>query len=184
MFQNLNIVVRCGETIRFLGRNGTGKTTLLKVFGGVLQLTEGRIELLPGVKAAYMDQSAGEMLALSLTVREQLKVAAGGAPSGHGRTLLSSFGLALELRLDDFVGHLSGGQRQILALVTTLISGANLLCLDEFMSSLDDQSALTAGEALRQMQAQRNISLLVASHSSLPIPVSREVGIHNTGGTP
>jgi len=181
VFQHLNITISPGETVRLVGRNGTGKTTLLKVFSGILALSEGRFDKRSDLKASYMDQFAGEMLSLGLTVREQITVATGQAIQ-DGERLISSFGLGLEDRLGEFVGHLSGGQRQVLALVTTIVSGANLLCLDEFMSSMDDQSAQAAGEVLRRVQHSGDVAILLVSHSSLPMSVSREFEIRNGGG--
>lgn len=173
-FRHLSLALAGGEVVRVAGRNGTGKTTLLKIVSGIFNVTEGGLRRNPETRTAYMNQSAGDMLALDMTVLEQLKLAYASTESNAPtQALLASFGIGLEFRLDEFIGHLSGGQRQVVALVVTIAGGANLLCLDEFTSSMDDRSAAVAGDIITKTCMSAGASVLVVGHSRLPLAVNR-----------
>jgi ABC-type multidrug transport system ATPase subunit len=179
-FRNVALCVEAGESARVTGRNGSGKSTLLKILSGLMTLTEGEISMGVDWKAAYMDQFAGEMLSRELTISEHFKAAS--APivrdSISPTRLLDEFGL--ELHLHSFVGHLSGGERQIVALLCTLASGASLLCLDEFTSSLDDRSALVAEQLISRALSTGDIALVVVSHGDIGTRVDRTIMMHRT----
>ena len=175
-FQDVNLQITPGEIILLRGRNGSGKSTVLKVVCGILKPTSGTAIADDGVSAVYMDQSADEMLAFDLTVREHL-LAFRHDLFTHSQTLydrLHEFGIGLETRLDEFVGHLSGGQRQIIALLSTVESGANLLCLDEFLSALDVRSVQVATALIQQFVKTKKVSVLAVSHLPVDLSVDRE----------
>lgn len=176
IFRHLEFSVNAGEAVHVTGRNGSGKTTLLKALAGVLALTEGKLEG-AGKRIAYMDQFAGDMLARDLTIHEHLKMA---APVAYSRATasdqLAPFDIGLSDRLNEFVGHLSGGQRQVVALLSTLAAGANVLCLDEFTSSMDDYSATVAGKLIDYARSQSTAIVLV-SHAVPSTLVNREFSL-------
>lgn len=180
VFRHFDLNIESGETIRIVGRNGIGKTTLLKVLSGLLDLTEGGLKIDSGLKVVYMDQFAGDMLARDLTISEQLKaIEVSDLPFvGNALTMLERFGLGLHSRTDEFVGYLSGGQRQIIALLCVLIGGANILCLDEFTSSMDEFSTQTAYQLLSDFQTSKKITLLLVGHGDFPNEIHREVGMN------
>jgi ABC-type multidrug transport system ATPase subunit len=175
VFRHLEFAVNSGEAVRLLGRNGSGKTTLLKVLSGLLRMTEGEIHKEPGAHAAYMDQFAGDMLARDLTIAEQFKMATRSPDSlsSYMSDTLVEFDIGLENRRNEFVGHLSGGQRQVVALLSTLVAGANVLCLDEFTASLDDRTAETASRVIQHARSQHT-ALILVSHGSSGVPIDRE----------
>jgi ABC-type multidrug transport system ATPase subunit len=179
VFRHLSMAVEQGEVVRLSGRNGSGKTTLLKVLSGLLELREGELQKQPGVKVAYMDQFSGEMLARDLTIYEQLTAATvrGTSTRFAPVEVLDQFGLGLQDRLGEFIGHLSGGQRQIIALLCVLAAGASILCLDEFTSSMDQQSAEVANELLTHAKATVNVALVLVSHSITDLKLDRELDI-------
>jgi ATPase subunit of ABC transporter with duplicated ATPase domains len=179
VFHHFSMAIGQGEVVRITGRNGSGKTTILKVLSGLLQLREGTLQKQSGVKVAYMDQFSGEMLARDLTVYEQLMAATPrNIPSEVAPlTSLSKFGLGLQDRLGEFVGHLSGGQRQIIALLCVLAAGANVLCLDEFTSSMDTYSTQVANELLAHAITTVNIALALVSHTESDIKTDRVLDI-------
>jgi ABC-type multidrug transport system ATPase subunit len=176
-FHSVNLEISRGEIILVKGRNGSGKSTLLKVASGILENTEGSILKSADTQTVYMDQTAADMLALDLTVDEQLSAFRhwkGGnfVPSFEQ---LKEFGVGLDTRTDEFVGHLSGGQRQIIALLATVHSGANLLCLDEFLSALDIQSSKVARSLIGRLVDDKKISVLAVSHSAFDMHIDREL---------
>lgn len=179
IFSNLDLVVEMGTCLHVSGRNGSGKSTLLKVVSGELQPTSGNLVSSPECKAVYMDQNAQDALAHDLTIEEQLFMLGRGLSSEiEGRqfetqrlkTELAQFDLGLDLRMKDFVGHLSGGQKQIICLLSVLGSGANLLCLDEFTSSMDTRAGKVAENILEQFIASGECAVLIISHKDVNIP--------------
>jgi ABC-type multidrug transport system ATPase subunit len=176
VFRDFDLAVESDEVIRIKGRNGSGKTTLLKVLSGLLELKEGEFRKQREIKVTYMDQLSGEMLARDLTIAEQLKAAASNESSRAMSTdLLDEFGLGLEERTEEFIGHLSGGQRQIVALLCTLAAGANVLCLDEFMSSMDDHSIQVADRLLLHAKTISKITFVLVSHATITLKSDREL---------
>jgi ABC-type Mn2+/Zn2+ transport system ATPase subunit len=176
VFRHLEIVIESGETIRVAGRNGSGKTTLLKVFSGLLELKEGEFRKRRETKIAYMDQFSGEMLARDLTIAEQIGAAALNEPSRSAAIkMLDAFGLGLKERVEEFIGHLSGGQRQIVALLCTLAANARVLCLDEFTSSMDEQSKEVAVGLLTHARTTSDVTLILIGHGATDVNIDREV---------
>ncbi len=164
--RDIDLEVKAGEVVKIVGRNGTGKTTLLKLLAGIHPPTEGKIETNGPV--AYMDQSASEMVAPGLTIAEQLKAA-----DHHGSFKLQTaveqllrFEVGLDTRLNEFMGHLSGGQQQIVALLCTLMSGAKTLCLDEFASALDTRSATVAHAILDGAMNLEDVAIVFVAHAN------------------
>ncbi|MEK6409622.1 MAG: ATP-binding cassette domain-containing protein [Acidobacteriota bacterium] len=179
VFRHLGLDIEAGEAIRVTGRNGTGKSTLLKILSGVLDLNEGELHTHSGMKVAYMDQFSGEMLARDLTINEHMEAVARRSISSREASLkmLAEFGLGLQDRLDEFVGHLSGGQRQIVSLLCTLTSGANALCLDEFTSSMDEKSVQVAQRFLAHAKATANVALVLVDHGDMEIGTDHELNL-------
>lgn len=165
VFRNLSIDVGPRETIRVVGRNGVGKSTLLRVLSGLLDLSEGTLTRAHNVVVSYMDQLAGNMLASDLTIREQFAVVTDAGALAPAMAGLIDFGLGLQSRPTAFVGHLSSGERQIVALLCTLAGGANVLCLDEFTAALDVKSLVVAKKILARVRELSDATLILVSHS-------------------
>jgi len=178
VIRDLNMRIRHGELIRIIGRNGSGKTTLLKLCAGLLTPTQGQMESAADNIPVYMEQDSSDMVAHGLTVEDHFRAFADPMRQENPMdpmAMLKDFGLDLELRGTEFVGHLSGGQRQIVALLTVLQKGANLLCLDEFVSALDATSAAVACGIVNAAVAKRKLSVLFVSHLDTELEVDREV---------
>jgi ABC-type bacteriocin/lantibiotic exporter with double-glycine peptidase domain len=176
-FHDIDLSIFPGEIIYLRGRNGSGKSTLLKVICRLLEPTQGRVVTDSDASPIYMDQAADQMLAFDLTVHEQLSAFRDGTSdrTANDANQLRDFGLDLELRMNEFVGHLSGGQRQIVALMTIVGSGANILCLDEFLSALDTHSAAVAENVISALVMTKKISVLAVSHSTSNLRFDREI---------
>lgn len=150
------------------GRNGSGKSSLLKVCSGQLDLVEGKMQLEDGNAVVYMDQSAGDMLSSSLTIGEQLKAFSspniGSSTQFDVMGLLAQFELDLQHQQSNFIGHLSGGQKQIIALLSVLSLNPAIVCLDEFMSALDTTSIKTASRILQYFNSDFATTIILVSH--------------------
>jgi ATP-binding cassette, subfamily B, bacterial len=176
VFRHFDLSIEPAESIRILGPNGSGKTTLLRVLSRLLVLIEGEFRSQGRLKCTYMDQFSGEMLARDLTIAEQLKAAASNESArSTSMEMLGEFGLGLNQRLDEFVGHLSGGQRQIIALLSTLAAGASVLCLDEFMASMDERSTQVATRLLQDSKSNSKVAIVFVSHNPVALIADRQI---------
>jgi len=143
VLQGLEIEVREGEIVAVIGRNGVGKSTLMKSLIGLVPAMDGSIvycgeaiEMLPAHKRArlgigYVPQ--GRDVFPRLTVAENLAVGAaikGGARDANRRRIFQTFPI-LEERLNQRAGTMSGGQQQQLAIGRVLIADPALVLLDE-----------------------------------------------------
>jgi urea transport system ATP-binding protein len=170
---DVSLKVPEGGLVCVLGRNGVGKTTLLKTIAGLLNPRSGLIRWngvdLAGVPAydrvrlgiAYVSQ--GQEAFPQLTVRENLQVVieACGRPA---KTLDDMVGLfpRLARMLNRPAGILSGGQKQQLALARALATDPHLLILDEPTEGLQPSIVQEIEEFIRELHRQRKLSILLA----------------------
>jgi energy-coupling factor transport system ATP-binding protein len=146
--RGVSLSLRGGEVSVLMGRNGCGKTTLLKLLAGILKANRGRVESLGS--PAYVPQDADALL-FAPTVREELKDLAGpDVPAGFSGWM------------DRYPRDLSSGERQQLA-IAVVASHARLLLLDEPTRGLDP-SVKQALSAFLQRRAVAGASVLVATH--------------------
>jgi ABC-type Mn2+/Zn2+ transport system ATPase subunit len=171
VLENVSLHVRKGEIVRISGRNGSGKSTLFKIIAKELEPTSGRCHVDPRLTVVYVDQNAWAGTGEALTLREQMSLGNSGREHRRNSTTdpspridLSEFDLGLEERLDDFVDHLSGGQRQIVALATVLQQGAGLILLDEFASAMDRRSANIAARMIQREVERSRVTVLFVGH--------------------
>ena len=167
------------EQLLILGGSGTGKTTLLHLIGGMMQLQQGEITLqgtsYSKLSGYEMDQFRAEQIGLifqkphlisSLNVLDNLMLSQmfskGDQDKEKARALLQSVGL--EGKEKAKISELSEGQAQRVALVRSVINDPALILADEPTSSLDDENAHAVLDLLIE-QAERNQSiLLITSH--------------------
>ena len=159
--QRLSLTVPRGAVCRLAGRNGVGKSTVLKLAAGILAPSRG--EVVRSGRVVYLNQDAYTFTAGHLTVWEHLQ-ASGAQDRTRTKELLASYNIELDRRLDDFVSELSGGQRQIVALLSTLKSNVEILCLDEFMSAMDSQSAERTMRILKKKYVTRDLTIMYVNH--------------------
>jgi ATP-binding cassette subfamily F protein 3 len=158
VLKNLDFIVARGEHIAFVGRNGEGKTTLLKIISGELDHGGGLIRG-HGVKTGYYAQNQWEYLHPDKTVFETVDEVAVGDIRKQLRTLLGAFLFSGDA-IDKKVKVLSGGEKSRLAFARILLSPVNLLVLDEPTNHLDMQSK----DVLKNALLQYTGTLIIASH--------------------
>lgn len=135
LFSDLNFELKRGEKVAIIGKNGTGKTTILKIINGLLSADSGEIK--PGAKVhiAYYDQEH-QVLHSEKTLFDELQDAYPYMDNTAVRNILAAF---LFTGDDVFkkIGDLSGGERGRVSLAKLMLSDANLLILDEPTNHLD-----------------------------------------------
>jgi len=170
IFKNIKLSVFQSDVTHIKGRNGSGKTTLLKAITGEHSLKRGTITYPNGaIYSVYLDQNADNFTAAHLTLFEQLFACSKTRDRKHFKqsiyVTLKKYDVGLESRLNEFVGHLSGGQRQIAALLSVLLSGANLICLDEFTSAMDQISIEISKELIKEYVENSRIAVIYIDHN-------------------
>ena len=158
LFENVSMEVHRGERIFILGRNGCGKTSLLKTLLGKYQANSGRIHFGEGVKIGYYDQIQQGMDS-GKTVFEELSDKYPAMTNTEIRSTLARF----LFKNDDVfktLSTLSGGERARVLLSELMLSGSNFLLLDEPTNHLDINSCEALQEALKEYEG----TLLIVSH--------------------
>jgi ATP-binding cassette subfamily F protein 3 len=148
LFSNAALTLTHGQRIAFIGPNGTGKTTLLRIIAGELEPTAGQTRLGAGVKLGYMAQEQ-EILDPTQTPYETIRAEAVNMDQTDIRRFLHFFLFAGD---DVFVnvGDLSFGERTRLTLALLVAQGCNFLLLDEPINHLDIPSRERFEQALEQ----------------------------------
>ncbi|MCL5069575.1 MAG: ATP-binding cassette domain-containing protein, partial [Actinobacteria bacterium] len=146
ILENIDLVVRRGEKIAFIGKNGEGKTTLSRILVGDLDFT-GSLKIGHNVEIGYFAQNQDELLDGELTVLDTIYKISTAEAGTKIRALLGAFLFGND-DVDKKVKVLSGGERSRLALVKLLLQPFNLLILDEPTNHLDMRSKDILKQAL------------------------------------
>lgn len=159
IFSDVNFMIERQEKIAFVGRNGEGKSTMLKLIVGAERCSEGEIKIGHNVDIGYYAQNQAEILDGNKTAFETIDDVAVGDIRKNVRTLLGSFLFSGE-DVDKKVRVLSGGEKARLAMCKLLLHPYNLLVLDEPTNHLDMRSK----EVLKSALMKYDGTLLVVSH--------------------
>ena len=158
VFHDVTFTIRRGEKVAFVGKNGEGKTTLVKCIMGQLDYL-GTLKIGHNVKIGYFAQNQAALLDENLTVFETIDYVAVGDIRTKIRDILGAFMFGGEAS-DKKVKVLSGGERSRLAMIRLLLEPCNLLILDEPTNHLDMQSKDLLKAALQDF----NGTLICVSH--------------------
>ena len=158
VLRGVNLTIRRGEKVAFVGRNGEGKSTLVKCILGEIPF-EGKLQLGHQVKIAYYAQNQPLLLDENLTVFETIDRVAVGDIRTKIRDILGAFMFGGEAS-DKKVKVLSGGERSRLAMIRLLLEPANLLILDEPTNHLDIRSKDVLKQAIQEFDG----TVIVVSH--------------------
>jgi ABC transport system ATP-binding/permease protein len=151
-----------GEVAGIVGRNGTGKTTLLRILAGALTPDSGRVTQTSYLSIGFLQQ--GEEITVDASVRDLI---VGGAPdhvwaADSGRRSIVAHLLA-DVDLDARISTLSGGERRRVALVELLLADHDMLILDEPTNHLDVEAIDWLARHLNDLRAA-DVAMLIVSH--------------------
>ena len=176
------------DFVTVIGSNGAGKSTLLNIVSGSIRAESGLVEIAGNdvtkladyrraqfVGRVFQDPSAGT--APHMTIEENLAMAAqrgkrrflgiavNSAKRAKFREDLEMLEQGLESRLDDWVGLLSGGQRQSLSLLMATFTHPQILLLDEHTAALDPQRAALVTKLTAELVEKHNLTTLMVTHN-------------------
>ncbi len=177
VLQDVAINVERGEVVGVLGRNGVGKTTLMKTLIGLLSVRSGRIMFrdadvsrLTADKRArlgigYVPQGRG--IFADMSVRDNLRM--GGLINASRKSLdfdlIFSYFPFLKERLTQRGGTLSGGQQAMLAIARALINAPELLLLDEPSDGVQPSIVQEIGGFIRSLNAEKGLTVLIVEQN-------------------
>lgn len=188
LYNGLNVAFNQGEFITIIGSNGSGKSTLLNMICGQVRPDMGQITFMEKnilkqkdykrfahISRVYQDPVAGT--SPSLTVMENLSLAVNKrrlfnfykAVNPKMKEFfvekLKTLNMGLETKLDVKVGQLSGGQRQALSLLMSLMNNPQLLLLDEHTAALDPKSSEAIMELTDKLVKESHITTVMVTHN-------------------
>ena len=159
VFRHAEVEIKRGEKVALIGRNGEGKTTLMRVIAGELQPIGGEARLGHNVQLGYYAQNQEDILDKNETVFSTLDRIAVGDIRSRLRDLLAQFLFRGE-DIDKRVSVLSGGERARLGMAKLMLQSYNLLALDEPTNHMDIKSKDILKQALKAYDG----TLIVVSH--------------------
>ncbi|NUM47650.1 MAG: ABC transporter ATP-binding protein [Anaerolineales bacterium] len=189
--QGLDLTVQRGELMGIVGASGSGKSTLMNVLGGLVRPSAGRIlvdghDLLKLSNAAlnryrreevgFVWQQGARNIIPYLNAQENVELpmilagrAMGGGEGVGGRRVRQRAGELLELvgladRAKHYLGQLSGGEQQRVAIAVALANNPSLLLADEPTGELDSETALTIYKAFQSLNRELGVTILIVSH--------------------
>lgn len=159
VFNHVNMTINRGEKVAFVGKNGEGKTTLVKCIMNEITDYTGRLTLGHNVQLGYFAQNQAQLLDESLTVFDTIDRVAVGEIRLKIRDILGAFMFGGEAS-DKKIKVLSGGERTRLAMIKLLLEPVNFLILDEPTNHLDMRSKDILKEAIRDFDG----TVVIVSH--------------------
>jgi ABC-type cobalamin/Fe3+-siderophores transport system ATPase subunit len=172
--KDISLPIDNGEFIGLLGANGSGKSTILKLAGGILRPAEGRVNLWGKELHSYRNRDRAKLLSylpqfldmnIPFTVREFVSMG------------LYPYDTMPELTVDDaiemvgltgyresLITHLSGGERRRVYIAMTLLQGAGLVLLDEPLANLDIKYQIELLKLLKELREKRGMTVVMALH--------------------
>ena len=159
IFDHVTLTINRGDKVAFVGKNGEGKSTLVKCIMGEIADFTGKLQLGHNVKIGYFAQNQAQLLNENLTVFDTIDYVAQGDIRLKIRDILGAFMFGGEAS-DKKVKVLSGGERTRLAMIRLLLEPVNLLILDEPTNHLDMRSKDVLKDALREFDG----TVILVSH--------------------
>lgn len=188
LFQDFNLSIPEGQFVSVVGSNGSGKTSMLNLICGSIGADAGKIcvndsditsqkEYMRHKKIGRVYQNPAAVTCPGMTVLENLSIA-DKKKTGYGlgrcvrkerrqeyREMLADLGLGLEDKLETRVGVLSGGQRQVLALLMATMTPIDFLILDEHTAALDPRTAEIVMQLTDRIVREKKMTTVMVTHN-------------------
>lgn len=188
LFQDFNLSIPEGQFVSVVGSNGSGKTSMLNLICGSIEADAGKIcvndsditsqkEYMRHKKIGRVYQNPAAGTCPGMTVLENLSIA-DKKKTGYGlgrcvrkerrqkyREMLADLGLGLEDKLETRVGVLSGGQRQVLALLMATMTPIDFLILDEHTAALDPRTAEIVMQLTDRIVREKKMTTVMVTHN-------------------
>ncbi|MCW2571172.1 MAG: lipoprotein releasing system ATP-binding protein LolD [Frankiales bacterium] len=167
VLDGLDLAIEAADQCAVTGRSGSGKTTLLLLMAGLVRATSGRVTLaVQPHEVVYVPQAASLIPELTARDNAVLGLRFRGVDPGHANELATEVleKLGLAEALDALPGELSGGMQQRVAIARAVVVAPRLLLADEPTGTLDRRSGEQVLTVLRDLAAQRDTALVVATH--------------------
>ncbi|MCD7973572.1 MAG: ABC-F family ATP-binding cassette domain-containing protein [Candidatus Azobacteroides sp.] len=158
ILENISLTINRGEKVAFVGKNGEGKSTLIKCMMGETDFS-GKLTLGHNVRIGYFAQNQAQLLDENVTVFDTIDYVAQGDIRTKIRDILGAFMFGGEAS-DKKVKVLSGGERSRLAMIRLLLEPVNLLILDEPTNHLDMRSKDVLKKAIKEFDG----TAIIVSH--------------------
>lgn len=158
VFSNVNLTIKRGEKVAFVGKNGEGKSTLVKCIMGEIPFN-GNLKVGHNIQIGYFAQNQAQLLNENLTVFQTIDNVARGEIRLRINDILGAFMFGGEAS-EKYVKFLSGGERSRLAMIRLLLEPVNLLILDEPTNHLDMMSKDVLKDAIKAFDG----TVIVVSH--------------------
>lgn len=188
LFEDFHMTIQEGEFVSVVGSNGSGKTSLLNLICGSIDADAGHIMINDvditdkkeylrhrNIGRVYQNPAAGTCP--GMTILENMSIAdRKGKGYGLGRcirkqriaeyrNMLSALGMGLEDKLETKVGSLSGGQRQVLALLMATMTPIDFLILDEHTAALDPRTAEMVMHLTDKIVREKKMTTIMVTHN-------------------
>lgn len=158
VFNDANMVIERGQTVALVGKNGEGKSTMIKAIMNEIEF-QGKLEIGHNVKIGYFAQNQASLLDESITIFETIDRIAEGDIRTQIKNILGAFMFSGE-DIDKKVKVLSGGEKTRLAMIKLLLEPYNVLILDEPTNHLDMKTKDIIKDALREFEG----TVILVSH--------------------
>ena len=193
LFQDISFEIKRGERVALIGQNGTGKTTILNLLGGMDQATSGSI-MVDGQDVALYDEKKLTQyrrddigfvfqfynLVQNLTALENVELASQISKDPLDEKMVLKR-VELENRMNNFPAQLSGGEQQRVAIARAIAKNPKLLLCDEPTGALDYLTGKAILALLREMCDKYKMTVIVITHNSALAPMADRV-IHLKNG--
>ena len=164
VLKDLNFSIKEGEKIAIVGPSGCGKSTILNLISGLIKPTKGTVNLKENVGYMFQKDNLLEWRTIykNITIGLEVKGRITNNQKEEIMNLLQKYGL-YDFR-NSYPSELSGGMRQRVALIRTLVLNPKILLLDEPFSALDAQTKILVNEDVYDIVSKENKSVILVTH--------------------
>lgn len=184
----VNLAIKSGEFLVIVGSNGSGKTTLLNIISGSVLPSSGSVSVLDNevsqlpdyrrskwIARVFQNPMSGTASELSIldnfrlaairTQQKGLRIGINDAFKKQVKDNVATLGMGLENKLEQPMGTLSGGQRQALTLLMSVMDDCKILLLDEATAALDPRSAEIVMQTADKLTTEFNLTTVLVTHN-------------------